>query len=97
MKRIIIFFLSTILTGYSLHQTHRITATLADGWDAITNYTIGVMGVLPFFCWLLKLLGFTNEQIARISTAYLSVFVIFGVGVSWARLNDRQSDTEEKP
>ena len=96
MKKIGAFFVTTLLSGYALHQTSKVTETLADGWDALTNYVIGVIGVAPFFAILLKILGFSNEKIAKIMSAYLSTFVIFGVGVSWARLNDKRSDTEEK-
>jgi len=96
MKRMAVFFIAVMAAGYALHQTSRVTKTLPDGWNTLTDYAIGVMGVLPFFDITLKLLGFTDEQILKASMAYLATFVTFGVGVSWGRLNDKQSDTQEK-
>jgi len=96
MKKIVAFFIACLAAGYALHQTSRITKTLADGWAVLANYVIGVMGVLPFFAILLRMMGFTQQQVLQAVVAYLAAYVDFGTGVSWARLNDRQSDTEEK-
>lgn len=94
MKKLIAFFVAVVAAGYALHQTARITETFPYGWEQGANYAVGVSGALPFFCVLLKMAGFTDRQILSAATAYLAVFVAFGIGVMWGRSNDKQSDTE---
>lgn len=100
--KILAYFITAIFAGVILHQAERHTAKLADGWGSLTNYVIGVIGTVPFFVWLMKILGLSEREVVKATTSFLVAFLAIGIGVSGARwlgmlFPRAESDTEEKP
>ena len=100
--KILGYFVCATMAGIIYHQAERHTAKLADGWGSLTNYVIGVIGTLPFFVWLMKILGLDEKEIVKAVTSFLVAFLAIGLGVSGARwmhalFPGSASDTEEKP
>ena len=78
----------TAVGGYLLHKFRRITERMDNGWQQLTSYAIGVMGVLPFFLLFTKRTGKKN----RCFIAYIFAFLFAGVGVAVGWLVDSIGD-----
>jgi hypothetical protein len=75
----------SILFGFGLHQTKRVTDHFPRGWRELTNSTIGVMGLLAMFpFWYRRIGGEHNQKRGFAALALSALGVGCGVAGGWA-------------
>lgn len=81
----LIEFLFSAICGFGLHQARRITDRFPTGWRELTNYVVGVVGLLTLFpLWYRRLHGENGERRSWAAFALASLGLGFGVASGWA-------------
>lgn len=75
----------SVLFGLGLHQAKRVTDRFPRGWRELTNYTVGVMGLLALFpLWYRRLAGEHNQKRGFVALALSALGMGCGVAGGWA-------------
>lgn len=75
----------SILFGFGLHQTKRLTDRFPRGWRELTNSTIGSMGILTIFpLWYKGVSGEHSQRRAWVALALSFLGLGCGVAGGWA-------------
>lgn len=82
----------SLVGGFLLHKTRRITERMPMGWSELTSYAVGIIGVLPLFVLFGKRLG---KREHRCFIAYLLSFLFAGVGVALGWLVDTMAENDD--
>ena len=77
--------------GFFMHQLRRITEKFPNGWEQLTSYVIGVLGVLPFFLLFVRRL---KKREYRCFISFVFAFLFAGAGVALGWLVDTMMDSD---
>lgn len=79
MLRLVSSLLGAFVAGFVGHYIP-FEKLLGSGWSSMATHATGVMFALPFICLVCKVLGMSNEDIAKVVVAYLAVYTVEGTG-----------------